>query len=380
VLLASAIFPSAGLPSPAKACQVGDVFNYYYAIEAARDGINPYDRAAVIARFGHPIHFVYPPYALPVFLPLALFDFPTARLIYFVLQLGALAGLVFLVRRLLPIDWRLLALLLPAGLGGTLLRDLCGANTVIFESLLLWLAIAMLWRGRAKEAALALFVAALPKLLWLALLPLLLLHRSLAAWRNLAIAGLATLALWALWLAVSFETFWRWLVNVRVTTGFRNNLFTMLRWLDEAAWGGAVGGPLLARWEAWGYGLWLALVGAVFVVALRRQPGLRTLSLFALLSLLAVWPGNGLYSFVPVLPIAAAVIFFLAGSGKHFAALALAGFCLLPEQVYLLLHIGFPYFHVTTLMVLAVWAVFAILILRQRQALEAWLTPAKATH
>ena len=379
MLLASAVFPPAGLPSPAKACPVGDVFNYYYAIEAAREGINPYDRAAVIARFGHPIHFVYPLYALPVFLPLALFDFPTARLIYFVLQLGALAGLVFIVRRLLPVDWRLLALLLPAGFGGTLLRDLCGANTVLFESLLLWLALAMLWRGRANGVALALFVASLPKLLWLALLPLLLLHRSPAARRSFAIAGFAVLALWALWLAVSFETVWRWLVNVRVTTGFRNNLFTMLRWLDEA-WGGAVGGPLLERWEAWGYGLWLALVGAVFVLVLRRQPGLRTLSLFALASLLAVWPGNGLYSFVPALPIAAAVIFFLAGNGKHFAALALAVFCLLPEQAYLLLHIGFPYFHVTTLMVLAVWAVFASLILRQPQAFEAWLTQTRATH
>jgi hypothetical protein len=361
-------FPPLGAPDPARSCHGSDLFNYYYAARGALEGLSPYDRTAIIDRFGNPIHFVYPLYALPAFLPLALFDFATARAIYLLAQLAALAGIIAIAHRSLRIDWRWLSLLLPAGFGATTLHDLCSGNTVIFESFFLWLAIAMLWRRRADGFALALFLAALPKLLWLMLLPLLL-HRSVVAWRSFFTAAIGVLLVWTIWFATSSDTLWRWLSNVRATTGFRTNVFTILRWFDEA-WGGTVGGPLLQRWETWGYGLWIALVGAVFALALRRGVGFRTLSLFAPLSLLAVWPGNGVYSYVPLLPIAAALIFFLAGRGHPLAALTLTVLCLLPEQVFFLPDTGLPFFHATTLVVLVFWASFAVLILRQPQAFD----------
>jgi hypothetical protein len=370
-LLIVSIFDTRVAFSAAGRCNSGDLFNYYYAARGAVDGVDPYLREAILAHSGKDIHFLYPIYALPVFLPLIAFDFDTARVIYALLQLAAVIGMGWIACRLLPVERWALLLFLLVGFGAVLLRDLCSANTVIFEALLLWLAIAALWRLRAERFLVWLFLAALPKLLWLALAPLLL-HRAVNGWRTLLKGALIGAALLGLWLAVAPQTVLHWLINVRATTHFRLNVFTAARWIDEAS-GGAIGGPLLGRWETWVYAAWIALVVGVLVVALRRGIGLRTLSLFAPLSLLAVWPGNSAYSWVPLLPVAVTVIFFLAQSGRPGAAAALTFLCVLPQQLFLLSGIGFAYQHTVMGTVLVLWLALAALVLGRPQALETWL-------
>jgi hypothetical protein len=370
-LLIVSIFDTRVAFSAAGRCNSGDLFNYYYAARGAVDGVDPYLREAILAHSGKEIHFLYPIYALPVFLPLIAFDFDTARMIYALLQLAALIGMGWIACRLLPVERWALLLFLPVGFGAVLLRDLCSANTVIFEALLLWLAIAALWRLRAGRVLVWLFLAALPKLLWLLLAPLAL-HRTMAGRRALLNGALIGFALMTLWLLVAPQTLLHWLTNVRATTHFRLNVFTVGRWIDEAS-GGAIGGPLLGRWETWVYAAWIALVVGVLVVALRRGIGLRTLSLFAPLSLLAVWPGNSAYSWVPLLPVAVTVIFFLAQSRRPGAAVALTFLCVLPQQLFLLSGIGFAYQHTVMGTVLVLWLALATLVLGRPQALETWL-------
>lgn len=357
-------------------CDGGDLLNYYYATQAWLNGVSPYDQSAIAARFGQYAHYVYPIYALPLFLPLLAFDFDTARLVYAALQLAAVAGLMLILRRLLPVDWRLVLLSLPLGFASTLLRDLCHANTVVFETFFLFLAIAFLWRGRRLNFVAALYAAAVPKLLWLALLPLLA-HRVLGAYRRLALSLLPALAAAALWLALWPHSFWHWLANVRVTTSFRFNVFTLGRWLRETL-GGAGADTLLGRWEFWTYAIWLALVGAVVMLAMRRGAGLRTLSLFLPLSLLAMWPGNGVYSWVPLLPIAAVLVFFLASRGDGVWAFVLATLCLAPWQAIALIAPGLPWLFAPLLATVALWLAAASVVLRQPIALELWLAQKQA--
>jgi hypothetical protein len=149
-LLIVSIFDTRVAFSAAGRCNSGDLFNYYYAARGAVDGVDPYLREAILAHSGKEIHFLYPIYALPVFLPLIAFDFDTARVIYALLQLAAVIGMGWIACRLLPLERWALLLFLPVGFGAVLLRDLCSANTVIFEALLLWLAIAALWRLKAS--------------------------------------------------------------------------------------------------------------------------------------------------------------------------------------------------------------------------------------
>lgn len=357
-------------------CNSGDLVNYYYAARGALEGLSPYDRSALAERFGQYTHFVYPLYTLPLFLPLTAFDFATARTIYFLGQLGAVAGLLLVARRMLPVDWRLLALTFPLGFGGTLVRDLCHANTAIFETFFLFLALDFLWRGRRNGFAVALFAAALPKLLWFSLLPLLL-HRSIRAVAPFVQAVLASAIPLALWLAFSPQSFWHWLGNVRVTTSFRLNVFTLGRWLRETL-GGADANTLVERWESWVYAAWVVLVGAGVVLAVRRGVGLRSLSLFVPLSVLTVWPGNGVYSWVSLLPLAAVFVCFFASNGRPVLALVLATLCLAPWQAMALIEPGLPWSFAPLLAMLALWLAAAFVVLRQPTALEFWLARKQA--
>lgn len=350
-------------------CDGRDAVTYYYAALGAYEGLSPYDRSAILQQLNETPFFVYPLFAVPLFFPLIVFELQTALILFGILHLICFAGLVALWRRLLPIDGRLLSLLLPVGFGATAVHDLCSSNIVAFETLALWLGIAALWRERVGRFAAWIGIAAVPKLLWLALLPLAL-WRSLSAWRALVAVAAIAAFLFGLWLLVWPATVLAWLGNVLSTTGIRYNVFTILRDLDRAL-GGDIGGSPFGRWEVWAYGGWFVVVAVIFLTTLQRKAGLRSLSLLAPLTLLAVWPGNLSYSWLIVLPVAAAVIFFLAGRGATALALLLALLCVLPQP---LLHwAGLPFGHATFLTVLAFWAVLSAIVLQRGNEFEAWL-------
>jgi hypothetical protein len=342
------------------------------------EGFSPYDRIGIYHHLGRFPHFVYPIFVLPLFLPLALLG-PNAALVLFgVLHVAGFAGLILLWRRLLPVDWRLLALLLPVGFGAAAIHDLCSGNIVTFEALALWFAILLLWRGRSSAFAVWIALAAAPKLLWLGLLPLALL-RAREAWRALAFVAAAFLALFGLWILTWQDSFAGWLGNLRVTTTIRYTVFTALRDIDRLL-GGEIGGPLLLRWESWGYGLWLIFVGVTSIVLIRRGIGVRSASVFLPLTLLAAWPGNLSYTWLAVLPSAAALVFFLANQGERLLALALTVLLLLPQPLLSWAGLGERFGLGTLVAVLVFWLAFAFVLRRRPWQLEAWLTPAKAVH
>ena len=163
-----------------------------------------------------------------------------------------------------------------------------------------------------------------------------------------------------------------WFANARLTTTFRYNVFTLLRGVVDMA-GGDATGSYVTRIEAWGYLLWIALVGAVLLAAWRAGVGLRALSLLALVSLLAVWPGNLSYSWLPLLPAAVAAIFFLAVSGRHGWALVLTALCVWPQPLLEWLGPGNTMGQGTFASVLAVWASLATIVRRWPREFEAWL-------
>lgn len=378
-LLSFAVLIAAGLDSTSRwsfagRCDGRDAVTYYYAALGVYEGLSPYDRGAILRQLNETPLFVYPLFAVPFFLPLIAFGLETALVLFGILHLIGFAGLVLLWHRLLPIDWRLLAVLLPVGFGAAAVHDLCSSNVVVFEALAVWLGIAHLWRGRVGRFATWTAMASVPKLLWLALLPLAL-WRSLPAWRAVAATAVGAALLFGCWLLAWPETMLAWLGNVLGTTGIRYNVFTILRDLDRAL-GGEIGGSPFGRWEVWAYAAWLVFVAAIFLTALRRKAGLRSLSLLAPLTLLAMWPGNLSYSWLIALPCAAAVIFFLAGRGVTVSALLLVLLCVLPQP---LLHwAGLPFGHATFVVVLAFWAVLSGIVLRRGAELESWLGDAGA--
>ena len=374
-LLSLAVLIAAGFDSTtrwsfAARCDGRDAVTYYYAALGVYEGLSPYDRAAILQQLNETPFFVYPLFAVSLFFPLIPFGLETALILFGILHLIGFAGLILLWRRLLPIDWRLLALLLPVGFGAAAVHDLCSSNVVVFESLAIWLGIAALWRGRIGRFATWIGLASVPKLLWLTLLPLAL-WRSLSAWRPLAMVGATAGLLFGLWLLAWPATIVGWLSNVLSTTGIRYNVFTVLRDLDHVL-GGDIGGSPFLRWEFWGYGIWLVFVAAIVLTMLRRKVGLRSLTLMAPLTLLVIWPGNLSYSWLIVLPVAAAAIFFLADRGATMSALLLTFLCVLPQP--LSEWAGFLAFgQITFLTALVFWAVLIGIILRRGRAFEAWL-------
>lgn len=377
-LLSLAALIAAGLDETsrwafARRCDGRDTFTYYYAAVGALEGFNPYDRIGLWRHLGNFPHFVYPIFTLPLFLPLALFDLDAALVLFAVLHVAGFAGLIALWRRLLPVDWRLLALLLPVGFGATAIHDLCSGNIVVFEALALWTAILLLWRGRTTAFSVWIALAAAPKLLWLGLLPLALLHAR-DAWRALASIGAAFAALFALWVLLWPQSIAFWLGNLRVTTTIRYSFFTGLREIDRLL-GGDVGGALLQRWEAWGYGLWLLFVALMLIILIRRGVGLRSASIFLPLTLVAAWPGNLSYTWLAVLPSAAVLVFFLAAQGERLPALALSALLVLPQPLLYWAGMGERFGLGTLVTALVCWLAFACVMLRRAQALESWLTP-----
>lgn len=355
----------------ANRCDGRDAVTYYFAALASLQAISPYDLQTITAQFQVGALFVYPLFTLPLFYPLLAFDPDTALLLLALLRLACLAGLVRLWSRLLPVDWRWQLVFLPVGLGGAAVHDLCSANVVAFEALALWLGIGALWRGGVGSFAGWIGVAALPKLSWLALLPLAL-QQARSAWRAIALVLGAAAALFALWIALWPDSFGQWFAHTRMTATFRYNIFTLLRTV-VAMLGGDVTGAYVTRIEAWGYGLWIGLVALVLLQALRRGIGLRSLTLLALASLLAVWPGNLSYSWLPLLPLVPVVAFFLSRNGMSMAGLMLAVLCLWPQPLLDWTGPGNVMGQGAFVAVAALWASLAVIVARWPDAFEAWL-------
>lgn len=371
VLLFSGLHDDASRWAFANRCDGRDAVTYYFAALASLQDISPYDLQTISARLQVGALFVYPLFTLPLFYPLLAFEPDTALSLLALVRLVCLAGVVMLWSRLLPVDWRWQLVFLPVGLGGAAVHDLCSANVVAFEALALWLAIGALWRGRAGRFAGWIGIAALLKLLWLALLPLAL-RQGRSAWRAIALVLGVAAALFALWIAVWPEGFGQWFAHTRMTSTFRYNMFTLLRTV-VAMLGGDVTGDYVGRVEAWGYALWIGLVGLVLLRALRRGGGRRSMTLLALASLLAVWPGNLSYSWLPLLPLVPVVAFFLAGNGLTMAALVLAMLCLWPQPLLDWTGPGNVMGQGAFVAVAALWAVLAVIVARWPDAFEAWL-------
>lgn len=371
VLLFAGLHDDASRWAFANRCDGRDAMTYYFAALASLQDISPYDLQTISARFHVDALFVYPLFVLPLFYPLLAFEPDTALLVLALLRLVCLGGVLTLWARLLPVGWRSQLLFLPVGLGAAAVHDLCSANVVAFETLALWLGIGALWRGSAGRFAGWIGVAALPKLLWLALLPLALRHGR-KAWRVVVLVLGVAAALFAVWIAVWPESFGQWFAHARMTATFRYNMFTLLRSI-VAMLGGDVTGDYVGRIEAWGYGLWIGLVGLVLLRAVRRGVGLRSLTLLALASLLAVWPGNLSYSWLPLLPLVPVVAFFLAANGMTAAALMLAALCLWPQPLLDWTGPGNVMGQGAFVAVAALWASLAVIVARWPAAFEAWL-------
>ena len=150
---------------------------YYDAAVASGRGLDIYDRAtrAEIAGFHSPLIFAYPPATVHVFRPFTLLRYPFAYLAWLGLKLGALAALVLVWRRLVPLDAGPGSVLFGLlAFAGPIHQDLVTGNVSLFEQLLLWTGVLALARGRDVVFAVLVAVAAQMKLTpvaFLAVLP-----------------------------------------------------------------------------------------------------------------------------------------------------------------------------------------------------------------
>lgn len=169
---------------------------YYDAAVAIGRGLDVYDPSvrAEIAGFRSPLVFAYPPATAHLFRPFTLLAYPYAYLAWLALKLGALAALVLVWRRLVPLDASggtvLFGLLAFAG---AIHQDLLTGNVSLFEQLLLWGGVLALVRGHDYAFAALVAVAAQLKLTPVAFLAVLPLARRPARFGPL-LAGAATFA------------------------------------------------------------------------------------------------------------------------------------------------------------------------------------------
>jgi len=180
-----------------------DFRTYYWAATALEKGLDPYEVQSLREVSGRPIFltYIYPPYTLGLFRPLARLGYSRAYGLFFGLKLVALGFLILIWARVVPTGKAgLWAVAVTALLGykGAALRDLVAGNLSIFEQVLIWGGICLLLRGRALEGGIALFLSGTVKLVPLALGPLVFVigrrRRDFFLWLGLtAAAGLLVL-------------------------------------------------------------------------------------------------------------------------------------------------------------------------------------------
>ena len=170
---------------------------YYYAVRAYQQEMDPYDltslqRVSGNDDIGHP--FVYPPHCLFLFKPFAELEYKLAYFLFLAIKLLAIAGLVLIWTRIVPVSradsWALLVTVL-LGYRSAVLRDLRAGNVSIFEQLFLWGGILLLLKQRTIAGAIGILLSSVFKVLTCALAPLVLVINR--TWRSLLV--LVTLAL-----------------------------------------------------------------------------------------------------------------------------------------------------------------------------------------
>jgi hypothetical protein len=155
-----------------------DFRTYYYAARAYQQDLNPYDLQSLRSVSGDDsirLRFVYPPHCLDLLKPLALLDYPVAYFLFFAGKLLALAGLILIWTRIVPVPrhelWALLVTTLM-GYQHAVVRDLRLGNVSLFEQVLLWGGILLLFRGRTMAGGCSLLLSSVFKVLTAALAPL----------------------------------------------------------------------------------------------------------------------------------------------------------------------------------------------------------------
>ena len=247
---------------------------YYYAAQAWRGGLNPYDPSNLPPVAGTDVYpFVYPPYTLGFFALFTRLSLEQALLAFLLLKLALLVGLIWMWSRLLQtssLDPAWVAFLL-FGYASCLYVDFASGNVTVLEQALVWFGIGALFAERYWLFVAAIVVASLFKLT-----PILLLALSLAIpqrqpWKY-AIGGAAAFG------AVLLVTY---LAN----RGLANEFIRAAASLDErgrinpSSWalvkdsaalvGRALGAPIPQFVQLGAYGIFVIAVVAATAVAAR---------------------------------------------------------------------------------------------------------------
>jgi hypothetical protein len=158
---------------------------YYAAAHAFAAGGNPYMPIHPHPGLNGDLVFQYPPLTLYLFQWTTLFSLPTAKVIWLVAKVVAVALLLWLWRRDFErIDLRApLTLFIALGFNASLLRDFDCGNISTFEQVGIWLGFGLLVRERPYAAAAVLACVAQFKLLPVAFLALIPLVRPTDGWK-----------------------------------------------------------------------------------------------------------------------------------------------------------------------------------------------------
>ncbi len=166
---------------------------YYYAAKASRAGLDPYATRSLTQVAGKrmPLPFVYPPAFLALFAPIAQLALGTAKTVYLVAKLAAVAGLLLLWGCFCRNTRETIILLaiVVLGFSGTIFADIYAGNITCFEQLLVWLAVVALVTGHRLIFAVLIPLAAAVKGLPVALVLLLLFEGRKAILPMLASVG-----------------------------------------------------------------------------------------------------------------------------------------------------------------------------------------------
>lgn len=153
---------------PTTARRPWDFETYLYASGAASVGRNPYDVKALEEIAGRPVGmpFLYPPMALPLFLPFLGMNLFYASVVWLAIKVVAFLALFHVWRKhLIPeVPSYILAPAAALAFNGAVVWDLKTGNVTILQDLLLWLGFIAFIHGRRVQAAAGMLASALFKL------------------------------------------------------------------------------------------------------------------------------------------------------------------------------------------------------------------------
>jgi len=204
---------------------------YYFGAQAWRAGLDPYDPRVLPADlFTGGWKFNYPPYALPLFVPLTYLSLVHAMQLFLVVKLVALGWLIAIWSRLLRVAvidpiW---VLFLVFAYSSAIFVDVVSGSVTTFEQLFIWLGVAALLDRRYAVFTAAIVTASLFRITPIALLLIALVLPDGRGVRSV-VAGIAGAAAIGLGTAV---------VAPQLTHGFVRSVptnFGERGWLNPAA-------------------------------------------------------------------------------------------------------------------------------------------------